>query len=101
MDQHRLSDAPHQRYYDNGVPVLLETPFGNVIEKAIREYTVKCPECSTKEQVVHGRYDANEDPVCPRCGLLLSGDGTPQTEDASPILSDAKAAGRVDTETTN
>ncbi len=94
-DQFRICDAPHTRYWDDGVPVLISTTSGNVVKKSIREYTLTCPLCSDEDNVELGRYDHDEEPVCPECGLLLAGDGVPRTSDGSRLLSDAKAAGRV------
>lgn len=91
VDQFRISDAPHTEYFDSGLPVQK----GGVIRKAIREFTLICPLCSTDTQPVNGRYDEDETPLCPECGLILSGDGTPRTSDGAPLLTDAKAAGRV------
>ena len=89
-DQYSISDHVHVRYYDDGVPVLSSRPMGYVIDKQITFSTLCCPECGQT-----GYYDDDSEPVCERCGIILSADGVPRTRDGSPIITDAKSAGRV------
>ena len=69
-DQFKISDTPHTRYYNNGVPILTTIVNGNlsanVIEKSIIQYTVSCPDCQ-----IDIYYDEDEEPVCENCGLLV------------------------------
>lgn len=98
-DQFRISDAPHTQYFADGIPVLLSTISGNIIEKTVHEYTLTCPLCSTDDHYEDGRYDDDEEPICENCGLVLVGDSVPRTTNGQPLLADAKAAGRVDPDT--
>lgn len=63
------------------------------MDKKVVEYTVTCPDCQ-----VSGRYDEDSEPVCPRCGLLLTGTTAKRTLIADQLVRDAKAAGRVDSD---
>ena len=92
-DQFKISDTPHTRYYNNGVPIPTTIVNGNlsvdVIELSIIYYTVSCPDCQ-----IDIYYDEDEEPVCENCGLIVGG-AAPRTADGQPLLSDAKSAGRV------
>lgn len=87
----RVSDWPHTRYYDDGIPLLSSSSSGSIIEKSVETYTLVCPKC---EQA--GTYDENDQPICEECGRILSGGtGVPSTPHGDPLVMDAKAAGRV------
>lgn len=90
-DTFTVSDHPHTRYYEEGVPVLTSTPAGYIIEKEVEHTTLACPDCGQE-----GRYIDGKEPVCEDCGNIFSGNGVPRTKDGSPILTDAKSAGRID-----
>lgn len=106
VDKSRTTDDPHDDYraYDpwtgeyilerddegeitSGLPVLLSTVIGNIVEKSVERYTVYCPECDTP-----ARYDDLADPVCQQCGIICQ--GADETAHEQLVL-DAKAAGRV------
>lgn len=102
MDVERvsISDEPHDNYrgidpwtgkeLDGGIPILTSTPSGNIVEKDIRYFTVKCPECQVPAEYTH-----DSEPVCPECGIICAGKDTILSEQ---MVRDAKAAGRVDGE---
>mgnify|MGYP006267840643 FL=1 len=94
-DTFTISDHPHTQYYEVGVPVLTTTPLGYIVDKHVEYTTLCCPDCGQE-----GRYIDEKEPVCEDCGIILSEDGVPRTSDGSPILTDAKSAGRVDSGST-
>jgi hypothetical protein len=75
-------------YYDEFIPIAHDSPRGRVLKKKITEETLYCPDCEEPAK----KIDTGE-PVCPECGLICD-DGRPTYE----IVSDPKAAGRVDTQ---
>lgn len=75
-------DAP-----DPGIPILTSSRIGNILEKSIMAYTVKCPDCR-----IPARYDEDGTPICEECGIICTGQSHIREE---RILNDAKAAGRV------
>jgi len=75
---------------DPGIPILSSGRVGQVVEKSIRAYTIKCPDCH-----VAARYDEKASPVCPECGLICAG---PDTEREERLVHDAKSAGRIDSD---
>ena len=90
VDKVTASDDPHDLYRSDGTPVLRSTKLGQVVEKSVIDYTISCPECEAS-----GRYDADADPVCPKCGLVLTGSTGKRTLISEQLVRDAKAAGRV------
>jgi ribosomal protein S27E len=94
----KISDEPHEKYQTcdpwtgqrivPGIPILNSTAHGNIINKRIEYYNVKCPECEIKAE-----YNESSEPVCPSCGIICSGKDTIMSEQ---MVRDAKAAGRVD-----
>lgn len=72
----------------HGIPLLTNTPGGNVVDKLVKLNVVTCPECNTD-----ARFTNDSEPVCPDCGIICSGKGIPTRE---RMVRDAKAAGRVD-----
>lgn len=93
VDKLRVDDEPHEQYFDCGRPVLISTVAGNVVEKNVYAYTVRCPECDD----VDGYYDAAEEAVCPECGIMLfeTADLDMTTTGGQPIIADGPAAGRT------
>ena len=95
-----VTDDPHDKYrghdpwtdenLDNGIPILTNTPVGNIIEKSVTCYTVKCPECD-----VSAKYTGDSEPVCPECGIICSGGDVVLSEQ---VVRDAKAAGRINSD---
>jgi len=73
---------------DPGIPILSSSPVGQIVEKSIRAYTIKCPDCH-----VPAEYDDKASPVCPECGLICAG---PHTIREERLVHDAKAAGRIE-----
>jgi hypothetical protein len=98
-----ISDEPHERYrgfnpwtgeeLDNGIPILTSTPNGNIVKKDVTFSTVKCPECE-----IPAKYTHDSEPVCPNCGVICAGKDTILAEQ---VVVDAKAAGRIEGETTD
>lgn len=82
-----LSDDAHEKYYDNGVPVLSSTAVGKVVEKSVTHTTTYCPDCNTPAR----RYDG--EPICPYCGLVCHG----KDSESKQLVIDPKTAGRVET----
>lgn len=93
VDKISATDDPHELYRRDGTPVLRSTKIGNVVEKNVIAYTMSCPDCDTS-----GRYEDDE-PVCPDCGLLLLGRTGKRTLLEDQLVRDAKAAGRVTSDT--
>lgn len=54
----------HDKFYDNGVPVLTG---GRFMDKQVVEYTPQCRECPEGDTHDY-RYDAGGDQVCQHCG---------------------------------
>ena len=84
----KVDDEPHEDYYESGVPLLLNTAIGQVVAKSVHAYTVHCPKCDTPAQ-----FNEKNEPVCPECGIICSGD------DAVPekrMVRDLKAAGQAE-----
>jgi hypothetical protein len=89
--------SPHERYItvnehtgENihpGIPILSSVTGGQVIKKDITYYTIKCPAC-----LVPAKYDEENEPICPQCGIICSGKDGVRSEQ---IVRDAKAAGRI------
>ena len=100
VERVEVSDEPHEKYrgfdpwtgekLDNGIPILTSTPGGNIVEKDVTYYTVKCPECGISTE-----YTNDSEPVCPTCGIICAGKDTILSEQ---VVRDAKAAGRIDGE---
>jgi hypothetical protein len=89
VDRIRVSDEPHDRYTQRGVPILLNTDAGNVVEKRVDAYTVHCTDCA-----IPAVHDENSMPICPNCGLICGGKDS-KSIDRGRIVRDPKAAGRV------
>jgi len=89
-DSVSADDSPHEDYYDSGVPVLLNTDFGQLVARSVHAYTIYCPECR-----VPAVYDERSEPICPECGLVCGGQSA---VDEARLISDPKAAGRVDSD---
>jgi len=90
VDQIAVDDEPHEKYYDSGVPILLNTAVGQVVSKSVHAYTVHCSQCN-----IPARFNEKSEPVCPECGLICAGEGATSQE---RVVCDPKAAGRVDTD---
>lgn len=93
LDFISVSDESHEKYMECGVPVLLSTKAGKVVEKEVSRYTMECPECE-----IDGTYDGDSEPVCPNCGLLLceQADTTDMiTTDGDIVVADPDAADRI------
>lgn len=86
VDMLQTADV-HERYYDNGIPILSSTPTGNRINKSVTEETAVCPECDDA-----ARYADDGVPICPSCGMVCGGSDSQLT---SQIIADSKAAGRI------
>lgn len=98
VEKTSVDDDPHVFYrgFDpwtgeklkHGIPVTVSTSKGNVVLKNVNHSVVKCPECN-----VPARYTADEEPVCPICGIICSGkDG----QHLQQVVIDAKSAGRIE-----
>lgn len=94
VDQIRVSDEPHDLYRTDGTPVLQSSKRGQVVEKSVYSYTVMCPECR-----VDARYDQASEPICPVCGLICDGEQGEEVARTERLQIDAKAAGRVPSDT--
>ena len=84
-DNVALSDEPHEKYFDCGIPILSNTPVGQVIDKSVTRKTTYCPECDVPARKFDGET------LCPLCGLICEGKDSKSQE----LVIDAKAAGRV------
>lgn len=89
VDRTRVRDTTHDLYRNDGTPILFSTMGGQIIQKRIEAHTVECPECS-----IEARFDADSEPVCPRCGILCDERGK-KTLREDQIVIDAKSAGRL------
>jgi hypothetical protein len=83
-----VTDHPHERYYDCGVPVLTSTPVGKVVDTSVTRTTTHCPDCDVPAR----NYDG--EPICPLCGLVCQG----KDSESKQLVIDAKAAGRIETD---
>jgi hypothetical protein len=91
----QVNSDPHDLYRENdpwtgeelkpGIPILKCRARGQVLRKEVIYETIKCPDCSTP-----ARYSDDEEPLCPNCGMICSGEEVDQT-----IVRDAAAAGRM------
>lgn len=98
VERFSVNDDPHEFYRENdpwtgeglekGIPILIKTPYGNIINKEVKYFIIKCPECS-----VTARYSKSEEPLCPECGMVCSGQVADPRE---RIIRDAKASERID-----
>lgn len=73
-----------------GIPILRKAKNGKVLDKRVRIYTIKCPDC-----LIPARYDEKSMAVCPECGTICGGEQM-IAEDRLKI--DAKTAGRIDSD---
>jgi hypothetical protein len=89
VDRIHVSDEPHDQYTSRGIPVLLNTDAGKVVEKRVDAYTVHCPDCS-----IPAVYDDDCVPVCPRCGIVVGGKDS-KSVSRDRIVRDPRAAGRM------
>jgi hypothetical protein len=100
VERLRITDEPHERYsnchpvtgdeINRGIPILTKAPGGNIVEKDVTYYTVKCPDCR-----IPALYNNDSEPICPECGMICSGESIILSEQ---MVRDAKAAGRVSTQ---
>lgn len=72
-------------YYDEFIPVALDTDRGMVIRKDVEERTISCPECNVPAR------NQGSDIVCPECGMLCN-----ESKLTDNMIRDPKTAGRVD-----
>lgn len=93
-DTYTISDYPHTRYFECGVPVMRTAGNKNVsgiIAKKITFKTLCCPNCGET-----GYYDDDEEAFCEDCGLELSDPSAFKTDKGDRVISDAKTSGRIE-----
>jgi len=68
VDRVTADDTPHEKYYDSGRPILLNTVNGQVVNKSVHAHTVCCASCD-----IPARFNKKSEPICPECGLICVG----------------------------
>lgn len=80
-----INDELMEGYYDEFIPVALDSPRGEVLKKEVDWNTTYCPECGVPAR----RTDKGE-AMCPECGLICN--------DEAPykMVRDMNSAGRIE-----